>query len=226
MDVKNNIISLPKRRNVITMLICFAGIVVNLLLSTLCGKLELPLYLDTVGTIAAAIIGGPLPGVIVGFFTNFFKSFSDPASLYYGIINVIIALAAAFFARKNFYRKPHLIFASVLVFTMLGGGLGSLVPYFLDEVSFDSESFSAVIYNKFGISIGMAHFLANIIMDLADKSLSVVIVLFLDRILPDSAKKFFDFYAWKQKPFLRRIPLRQRIHVSELCRFVQRYSWF
>ena len=89
-----------RKRNFITILICFAGIAANLMLSGLCGKMKLPLYLDTVGTIAAAIIGGPLPGVIVGFFTNIFKSFTDISSLYYGIINVLIALAAAFLAKQ------------------------------------------------------------------------------------------------------------------------------
>ena len=189
-----------RKRNLITLLICLAGIAVNLVLSNICGKLELPLYLDTVGTIAAAIIGGPLPGVIVGFFTNLFKSFTDMSSLYYGIINVLIALAAAFFARKNFYRKPLLIFASVIVFTLLGGGLGTFVPMFLEDVDFDSESLSAFIYSKGIFSRNTSHLFANLITDLADKSLSVAIVLFLDKVLPNSAKKFFNFYSWKQKP--------------------------
>ena len=146
-----------KKRNIITLLICIAGIGVNILLSKICGKFEFPLYLDTVGTIAAAIIGGPLPGVIVGFFTNFFKSFTDVSSMYYGVLNVLIALAAAYFAKKNFYRKPLLIFASVFVFTLIDGGLGFLVPLFLDDVGFDSTSFSAVIYDKFSVSRKMAY---------------------------------------------------------------------
>ena len=61
-------------RNLITVFLCMAGIAVNLLLSTLAAKLELPLYLDTVGSITVAVLGGSLPGVIVGFATNVFKS--------------------------------------------------------------------------------------------------------------------------------------------------------
>ena len=189
-----------RKRNFITILICFAGIAANLMLSGLCGKMELPLYLDTVGTIAAAIIGGPLPGVIVGFFTNIFKSFTDISSLYYGVINVLIALAAAFLAKKHFYKKPLLIVAAILVFTFLGGGIGTLIPVFLDNVSYDSESLSAKIYSMGMFGSTASHLIANLITDFADKALSVTIVLILNQLLPDNAKKFFNFYSWKQKP--------------------------
>ena len=170
------------------------------MLSGLCGKMKLPLYLDTVGTIAAAIIGGPLPGVIVGFFTNIFKSFTDISSLYYGIINVLIALTAAFLAKKNFYKKPLLIVAAILVFTFLGGGIGTLIPVLLNNVSYDSESLSAKIYSMGMFGSTASHLIANLITDFADKALSVTIVLILNQLLPDHAKKFFNFYSWKQTP--------------------------
>ena len=80
------------------------GVVINLVFGSVVAALGLPLYLDTVGTILVSILGGYLPGVIVGFATNIIKSVSDPSSLYYGVLNVMIAVAAAFLAR--FESRP------------------------------------------------------------------------------------------------------------------------
>ena len=69
--------TIVKRRNLIAFCLCAAGIVLNIVLSYLVTVLGLPLYLDTVGTVVIAILGGYLPGVIVGFTTNIIKAFSD-----------------------------------------------------------------------------------------------------------------------------------------------------
>ena len=42
----------------------------NIVLSQFVGTLGLPLYFDCIGTLVAAMTGGFLPGVVVGFLTN------------------------------------------------------------------------------------------------------------------------------------------------------------
>ena len=59
-----------RRHNKISISLCAAGILVNILLGFLTDKAGLPLYFDTVGTVVVAALGGYLPGVIVGFLTN------------------------------------------------------------------------------------------------------------------------------------------------------------
>ena len=44
--------------------------VLNLVFSQVVVLLGLPLYFDCIGTLAAAMTGGFLPGVVVGFMTN------------------------------------------------------------------------------------------------------------------------------------------------------------
>ena len=51
-------------------LMCIACIALNLILSFLVGLINVPIWMDTVGTVLAAVIGGYLPGIFVGFFTN------------------------------------------------------------------------------------------------------------------------------------------------------------
>ena len=76
-SIDNNNRRLDGRRALEILLLCSLGILVNILLSDMSGKLELPFYLDAIGTIFAASIGGSLPGIIVGLVTNLLKSISD-----------------------------------------------------------------------------------------------------------------------------------------------------
>ena len=79
------------------------GLVINRLLADLAIHLELPLYMDSVGTIVVAVIGGFSPGAIVGFLTNFIGGFADSSTFYYGTINVMIGVCAGIAARRGVF---------------------------------------------------------------------------------------------------------------------------
>ena len=80
-----------------------AGILLNLLCANLAKLFQLPFYFDCIGTIAAAITGGFLPGVLVGFFTNiisyginfYILGDKEDVTLFYCIVSVLIALVKA-----------------------------------------------------------------------------------------------------------------------------------
>ncbi len=187
------------KQNIWTLLFCFGAIMLNLLLGYLVSLSGLPLYLDTVGTVTVAALGGYLPGVAVGFVTNIVKSISDPASLYYGVLNVLIAVAAAFLAERGCFRKIRGIIVCILVFTLIGGGIGALIPWFMNELSFDSESLSGLLYGTGYFNLFISHLLSSLIMDLPDKALTVFLALFLMRIIPKRAYSFFRFQIWMQE---------------------------
>ena len=92
-----------RRSRIIWMIVLsICGIVINLGGAALAEWLELPLFLDTVGTVLAAGLGGFVPGVTVGLLSNVIKALiSDPASIYYGFINVMIAVITAFSVQKG-----------------------------------------------------------------------------------------------------------------------------
>ena len=101
--------------------ICILCTALNLILGGAAAALGLPLYLDTVGTVLAAVLGGYLPGVLVGFATNILKSISDPSSLYYGVLNIMIAVAATYLAGRGCFTKRLKAVVPILLFTFIGG---------------------------------------------------------------------------------------------------------
>lgn len=169
------------RQNRAALLVCLLGIGINFTFNGLTKVFGLPLYLDTVGTIASAAVGGYLPGVVVGFATNLIKSISTPDSRYYGFINVLIALLAAFFAKRGWLKKWWGIGGSILAFTAVGGGLGSLVTYVIQDGT-QREAF------------------LQLISDLPDKIISVSLAILILRAIPEKSYKYCGFTMWLQNP--------------------------
>ena len=189
---------LRRRHNCITIVFCLLGIGLNMLLSSAITVFDLPLYLDTVGTVAIAIMGGYLPGVIVGFATNIIKTIIDPTSLYYGCLNVLIAVCASFFAAKGWHKKLGGMAGLAGALTLIGGGLGTIIPWYMEGLSFDSESIIGSLYETGLFSLPVAHVLGSIIMDIPDKIISVLIVGMILHLIPEKYYDIFAFKGWMQ----------------------------
>ncbi|MCR5798464.1 MAG: HD domain-containing protein [Lachnospiraceae bacterium] len=172
---------MSRKNHMYVMLLCVSCILMNLILSKLVAVLKLPIWFDTAGTMLSAILGGYLPGIVVGFLTNIFKGSMDLTSIYYGVLNVIIAVAAVFFANRGFLKKFWKTVVFIIVMTLIGGGIGGLLPWLLS--GFPSAGF----WN-------------DLFYDLIDKSITVIIVLLVLKLIPNKIKELVYFYGWKQTP--------------------------
>ena len=188
------------KQNISAACVCLLGVGLNLLLGYLAATIGLPIYLDTVGTVIVAILGGYLPGVAVGFVTNVIKSFSDPSSLYYGVLNAMIAIAAAYLARRGFFKKWVRSLVSIPVFTLIGGGIGALIPWYMEELVFDSESLSGILYQTGMFNQFFSHLLSSLIIDLLDKAVTVLLVVIILNLLPKQLNRYSSFIMWMQTP--------------------------
>ena len=172
-----------------------AGILINLILSKLVIYFEIPVYADCIGTIIAAMLGGTLPAVIIGFFSNAINGISDLTTLYYGIISILIGVAAALFQQNGFFRSALKACFAVLTFAFLGGVLGSILTYFLYGYDFGegiSAPFSLAIYNHFGFSKFFSQLSADFILDIIDKSIVVAIAIIAHRLIPPKIKHLYS----------------------------------
>jgi hypothetical protein len=123
---------LMRRRMGRVALLCIFGILLNLLGSIVAGLLNVPFYFDSIGTILVAAMSGTLPGIAVGFFTNILKVMTgDYSSIYYGAINVLLAMTTSHFARKGYFQKVYKAVLLVFVLAFVGGGIGSVLTWFL-----------------------------------------------------------------------------------------------
>ncbi len=190
-------------KNARSLILIIIGILINLILSNLMTVTGCPLYLDAVGTVISAALSGYIPGIIVGLVTNIIKATTgDPSSIYYGTLNVLIAVITAYATRRHFYTKVWKIIVTILMCTIVGGVLGSILTWFL--YGFASVGITSgiaqSIHDSLGLSEFMSQFAADVLTDFFDKAITVIFACIILRVLPDDFKRSLRLYGWRQEP--------------------------
>lgn len=183
--------------------LCALCIALNIVGAQLALVLKLPVFLDSLGTILAAILGGYVPGIAVGYLTNLINSVSDSATIYYGVINVLIAVAAAFFAKRGWFKQLPLVLLSILVFALIGGGIGSVLTYFLYGEGIGEGISSPIAHQLYDSGVfGMfgSQLCADLFIDLIDKTLTVLFVTLFYHLISEDFLAKLDFVPWRQAP--------------------------
>ncbi len=195
-----------KQRPLLTSLLLVAlGIALNIALNRLAAVIGIPLYLDSVGTVFVAVVGGNLPGVLAGFLTNVLLSLTggDEMTFYYGVISILIAATASFMARKGRFASLGKSLTTVPLLALIGGGLGSLLTFALYGLSFGEElsaKLAHFFYDNGLRSVFWAQLSGDLLTDLADKLLVVLIVWPLLCLVPKSLRYSLRLRLWQQNP--------------------------
>lgn len=208
MDNQNSMHVQNRKRQKYALILSVIGLLINILFAQLAKGLNLPLYLDNIGSALAAALGGYIPGIIVGFFTNLVNGIGDIETTYYGSLTVLIAIASAWYSSKDYYsfKKPWRLLAIIGTFALIGGGLGSVLTWTLYGFSFGSGVSAPLamrIYAGGTLSKFWSQFAADMLIDLADKTITVFLVALAVNLIPESLKDRFYFSGWQQTPLSR-----------------------
>ena len=183
-------------------LICMAGVGVNMLGSYIASVTGSPLYLDSIGTIIVSCICGYLPGIAVGLLTNIIKILMDHSAIYYGSLNVLIALASSYFYRHGLLKKLYKIPFFILTLSAIGGVLGTLITRFI--FGFGTEGISAELAAALNthsqMSLWASQFIADFLIDLADKAITVAVVVPVLFAMPEHFLDKVRYEGWQQNP--------------------------
>lgn len=170
-------------------IICAAGIIMNVVGATVAKYLNLPVFFDTFGTVFIAALGGYVPGIAVGFFTNIFISQFHVEDMYYGFVSILVAMASAFFADKGYFQKlsKTLLIIPLIVF------MSSFFGVLLEELLTPLNAF-------YSLERVLDHFLENFSREFLDKASAILVSFFLLKIIPPDLKDGFRLMGKKQAP--------------------------
>ncbi|MCR4728363.1 MAG: HD domain-containing protein [Lachnospiraceae bacterium] len=170
---------------------CIAcGVAVNVLLAFLMDVFKIPLYLDIIGTIGVALIGGALPGIFTAVVTNMLCSFFNGTAVYYSLLNVAIAIFVSRYIGKNLFRSIKTIIVIVTFSALVSGGAGAVVQWLL----LGEPQFPAIadVVESITAGSGMSYFstfiVFNILLNFVDKGISVLVAAFIVNMLPKDFK--------------------------------------
>ncbi len=175
---------------------------VNVALSYAAFRFGLPLYLDTIGTIAVTAVGGLLPGLITAVITNLCCALFNYLSIYYVLISILIAVFTSWFIRTEKFKKNSLLPVYLVVLALLGGGLGLVVQYMLlGHPQFeDIEQAAETLSETTGLGVFSCAFIMNVGLNLVDKAMSAGSAFLILRLLPVNLKQTIRYAGWRQKP--------------------------
>src|SRR5699024_367298 len=171
-----------------------AAIGINYLGKLFAGLLKLPLWLDSIGTVLAAMLAGPIIGAASGIINNLIYGVTvDPISTVYAITGGVIGLVVGMMAYKGWIatiKKANVIglvvgFVAAIVSTPLviifwGGQSGNVC----------GDAFYAYLISM-DLPVWIASFGDSIVVDVPDKVATVIISYLIFRGLPNTLTNIY-----------------------------------
>lgn len=97
---------LKKDFSTLTLTLMAVAIVLNIVLGQVVSLLQLPIFLDSIGTMLVALLAGPWAGGLTGLLTNLIWGLiSDPTTAYFAPVSMVIGIVAGLCAKYGLFKK-------------------------------------------------------------------------------------------------------------------------
>jgi energy-coupling factor transport system substrate-specific component len=162
-------------------------VALNVVLGRVVSELALPIFLDTVGTVTATALAGPVAGIITGLTSQGLTALTSGQMMWlaFAPIQVLIALVASSGSQRSGFATA----SSALLWGALCGLLGGLVSAVISYTFFGGVTSTGVTalnallrYLDFGLATAVT--ISSIAADVLDKALTFAFAGAVLRALP------------------------------------------
>jgi len=174
------------------------GIGVNIVGAEIAVSLNLPAYLDMVGTIFSAILMGPIIGTAVGFFTNIALGFLiDPYFFYFAGVNALAGFITGYIFKNYAFNIKTVLIASVII-SIMSSLIGNAIAYFVfgGDSGAPVDALTELLLSQ-GYDLFLAVNITGFFSHLLDKLLSFVLVFYMIAIAEKNLKLSEFKINWK-----------------------------
>ncbi|MBO4724922.1 MAG: hypothetical protein J5622_00275 [Firmicutes bacterium] len=204
---------IKRRQTVLPILICVVGIVLNVGGGQAANFAGLPLYCDTAGTILAAFLGGYIPGITAALLTNMINFMSDEVSIYYGALNVLVAIITAYVARRGYLKNAKSMFVYILSLALVSGGVGGFITWALTGSQFsESDNVMAFLMRWDRFDTFGEWYALNLLVNFVDKLVAVAVGGMFINAIPRKYWPRFELTKWLQNPISEERMAKMRSH--------------
>ena len=191
-------ISISTRR----ILLSAGGVLVNVILSFIMYKFNIPLYLDTIGTIGVAAISGMLfPAICTAVATNAICAFFYEPSIYLSFFNAFIAIITVAYFQKYSFKSIWRSLLYILIVTLISSVTATLTQYAI----YGQEATNLVAQNTLAFSTATSLpylpslFFTNFVLYFLEKCFICIIVMILISLLPKDFLASFTDDSWTSR---------------------------
>jgi energy-coupling factor transport system substrate-specific component len=167
------------------------GIALNVVLGTVVSWLKIPLlFLDTIGTVLISVLFGPWWGVLTGGLTNVVLGATTGASaIFFGLVNIAIALVVGFMARKFDFAKWYIAFGTGLILSIVAPLIGTPIAVAVyGGLNGSGMDFVVLWLRASGESVFASTFISRITGNLVDKIVTCLLVMLIIVRIPAFSK--------------------------------------
>lgn len=169
-----------------TILLLPVAVALNVVGGQLAAALALPIYLDTIGTILAGILGGPWVGLVAGVLSNLINGIFSPNFIPFTIVAGAVGLVTGLLSRKMMFTKPLKVVISIVVVTMVSIIIGTpIVTYVYGGITGTGSTYLTAFLLATGKSMFQSIFTSQIVSELSDKGLSILIAYLIIKAMSD-----------------------------------------
>jgi PAS domain S-box-containing protein len=185
---------MPRARVAVAVLLA-SGVLLNVVLGQLVRNVfQLPIFLDSIGTILAGALAGPLAGAAVGAASNLLSGvlFNDPGLMPYALTAACIGVAASAAATLGAFKSlPATILAGLLTGVMAALVSAPISAYVTQADASPGQVALVAVLSSTGDNVLKAITLEGFLADPVDKTLSFVAVYVILRLLPAHVLQYF-----------------------------------
>ena len=189
-------------RRMLSIAVVIIATVINILMVYAVEVHDVPIFMGMIGTIAVASIAGLFPGICTAFATSVLCSFLNEKSIYFSIINMLIAIYTTWFVRKYSLKNIRKVLAFSMTSAVFSGLLSTFIQWTLlrDPLLRKLDEMAHYISGASGFSFLPSFLLTNILVNIPDKIVACIIVVILFRFISPEVIAGIEDGAWKQRP--------------------------
>lgn len=165
-------------------------IIINFIGKNIAAGLNLPIWLDMVGTCVATYMTGTIGGIIVGFANNAFYAMLNPAEFIYFITSVMAAIAYGFCAKKGYLDEvPKALMSSFWIGILSVAVSTPINLFFYDGYAGNAWGDALVdMLDWYGMPHVFGAVAGEAIIEIVDKQITGVLAVFIIRGLRRNTK--------------------------------------
>lgn len=168
------------------LVICAIGIALNLALGQVVSFLNLPVFLDSVGTVLAAVLCGPIIGGLTGLLTNLIGGLiQGPTMAFFAPVAVVIGVVAGLLAGAGMFRTFwQAAISGAIIAIALSIVAVPIRIYLFGGVTGSGADFATAYLLKVGQDLFSSVLLTVIGSNIIDKVVTALLVWAIVRGLP------------------------------------------
>lgn len=165
------------------------AVVLNVIFAFLALSFQLPIYLDSIGTVFAASLLGPVYGAVTGALSGTLIGLTfDVYALYYIPAQILTGCAAGIIYRTRCMEKKRFPLGVFGISLPTSIASAIVTAFVFAGITSSNSTYLVILMNKMGVSMVVSCFIVQMITDYADECVSSMITNILLKALPSDMK--------------------------------------